>query len=390
MSRTPDRRVADGRARARGFSLVEIMVALLISAIVLLTVFFVFITNTEQYYRQEQVVQMQERMRFAMEYLKNDLRNAGRLTMVNGNLVVGPQQVQGVKAVQALELFEEDVAPGNLGQNGNGLRPDRLRILVDASGGVPLGVTSVSPDRVTVSPELQQRGAAAKQLVAAGARERFEALFADGSYVYLLHPPSGRYSMVPVRSSTFQDAGPTIEITEDSLMGATCGAGECMVNPVQIIEYRVAVDPDDAQRTNLYRRPIHAVTEQPMDPAVIIAEYVVDMQLWGTYDIGVPGLPQIPADPNPTDTQGNWPAGTESARLNQSPHRVRAMNVLLAVRTPREDKSFVAAPGRAVAADQRVAADRTWFDVLPGDDTGLARVSTLVSEVETPNLNRGI
>ena len=57
------------RRGGRGFSLVEIMVALLISAIVLLTVFFVFVTNTEHYYRQEQVVQMQERMRFALNGL---------------------------------------------------------------------------------------------------------------------------------------------------------------------------------------------------------------------------------------------------------------------------------------------------------------------------------
>ncbi len=378
------------RRGGRGFSLVEIMMALIISAIVMLTVFFVFITNTEQYYRQEQIVQMQERMRFALEYLKNDVRNAGRLSMVNGNVLAGTRQVQGAIDIQAVELFEGDAAPANLNGDGNGLEPDRLRLLVDASGGVPLGVLTVGGDRLKVAPEALQRGAAAKAMVANGGQARFESIYAAGNYVYITHPSSGRFSMVPIRAAAFQDDGPVVEIEQDSLMAADCGAGECTVNPVQWVEYAVAVDPLDATKTNLYRRQIDASGGDVIEPAVIIAEHVVNLQVWGMYDQGLVGVPDIPADPNPRDDVGNWPAASESARMNQSPHRLRSMKLLLAVRTPREDKTLEAAPDRAVAANLRVAADRTWFDVVPGEGTGLARVATLVSEVETPNLNRGI
>ena len=64
------------RHHSHGFTLIELMVATLLSSVVLMAVYFVFITNTQQYYVQEQLVRMQESMRFGMEYLKNDLRNA--------------------------------------------------------------------------------------------------------------------------------------------------------------------------------------------------------------------------------------------------------------------------------------------------------------------------
>ena len=85
MSKGMTMKSAAHRRRAAGFTMVELLIALFLSSVVMLAVYFVFISNTEQYYRQEQIVQMQENMRFALEHLKNDMRNAGRLTVVNGN-----------------------------------------------------------------------------------------------------------------------------------------------------------------------------------------------------------------------------------------------------------------------------------------------------------------
>ncbi len=59
----------------------------MLSGAVLTSIYFVFISNSRQYYTQEQIVQMQESMRFALEYLKNDLRNAGQMALVNGTAV---------------------------------------------------------------------------------------------------------------------------------------------------------------------------------------------------------------------------------------------------------------------------------------------------------------
>jgi prepilin-type N-terminal cleavage/methylation domain-containing protein len=376
----------------QGFTLIEIMIALLLSSIVLLTVFYVFVQNTEQYYRQEQVVQMQERMRFALEYVKNDLRNTGRLAMVNGRVPMGAKQTQGVINQAAVELFEDDIPAANLNADSNGLRPDRIRLAVDASGATPIAVVRVDGAAITVAPVDQQSGARARALLDPAARARFEAQYVPGYYVYLLHPPSGKYAMLPLDDVAFNAGRPTLDMAAGSPMDAVCSSGECTVNPVQMVEYAVAEDPDREDKTNLVRRRIDVRDDSVLQPEVIIAEYVVNLQLWGTYDRRLPlGVgPDIPADPDLTDTLGNWPAADEQARMNASPHRLRSMNVLLAVRTPREDPSFVQAPDRRINVDDRIAADRIWFEVNPAAETGYARVTTLVTEVETPNLDRGI
>ncbi|MEZ4471150.1 MAG: prepilin-type N-terminal cleavage/methylation domain-containing protein [bacterium] len=132
------------RRRPAGFTMVELMMALLLSSIVLLAIYFVFISNTEQYYRQEQIVQMQESMRFALEHLKTDLRNAGRLTVVNGTPrgtdagFCRPQE-----GLTAIRLFDNELTgdrpdfPAIVADIGNRIRPDRLRLLVDGSGATP-------------------------------------------------------------------------------------------------------------------------------------------------------------------------------------------------------------------------------------------------------------
>ena len=126
--------------------------------------------------------------------------------------------------------------------------------------------------------------------------------------------------------------------------------------------------------------------------ALNVAEYAINLQVWGTYDArpAATGPPSMPVDPNPTDDVGNWAnTANEADVFNTSPHRIRALNVLLATRSAREDAELHTAPDKAKAPAQRLAADRTWFDVTPegaGVNPNYARVTTLTARVETPNL----
>ena len=145
------------RSRRGGFTFVELLIAGFIGAVVLVVTYLVFTANSRQYYVQEQIVQMQESMRFAVEYLKNDLRSAGRLSVVNGinrfdgrnQLGRDPQFCRFRSGYQAIELFEERGTPNVLMRYDNLLRPDRLRLLVDASGGAPLTVNRIQGQTVT-------------------------------------------------------------------------------------------------------------------------------------------------------------------------------------------------------------------------------------------------
>lgn len=64
-------------AGQRGFSIVELMIALTIGAIILAAVSMVFISSKQGYTTQDRLARLQENARFAMHFLVKDLRNAG-------------------------------------------------------------------------------------------------------------------------------------------------------------------------------------------------------------------------------------------------------------------------------------------------------------------------
>src|SRR3990167_11453898 len=69
--------MAGDRKRSTGFSLVELMVALVISLLIGIAVLQVFLSSKNTYRLQETMGQLQENGRFAVNYLANDLRMSG-------------------------------------------------------------------------------------------------------------------------------------------------------------------------------------------------------------------------------------------------------------------------------------------------------------------------
>lgn len=65
------------RRNPRGFSLIELMVAMLIGSIVLIAVSQVFITSKSTHQLEEGLARVQENGRFALEFLAQDIRMAG-------------------------------------------------------------------------------------------------------------------------------------------------------------------------------------------------------------------------------------------------------------------------------------------------------------------------
>lgn len=384
--------------------MVELLIAGLLSALVLLSIYFVFIGNTTQYYRQEQVVQMQESMRFALEYLKNDLRNAGRLGLMRGaEPGRDPRLCTPRPRLAAVTLCEgADADLARLRVNGNELEPDRVRLLGDSGGGVMLRTASVRPERVVLAAAIDQPTVSARALV--GSRARLERLFEPGTLVAVRAPGhANSLDVVEVAGVAFNAAGSVITLVEplcNDPAGVVapalsfCG-GECLISPVQAVEYAVRPDPESGTATRLVRRVLPGDAELTAcgarpDPVeeLVMAEMAIDLQVWGLFASDGP-VPTLPEDPDPTDTRGNLLDREEAVLFRDELPRLRTFNVMLAVRTPREDVDFVVTVGRREGADDRVAFDRTWFEVDPVEDTGFARVATSSAAVDALNLVPG-
>jgi prepilin-type N-terminal cleavage/methylation domain-containing protein len=64
----------------RGFTLVEILVVLVIMGLVCAAVYTTFISTQRQAYTQDEVVEVQQNLRAALDYMMRDIRMAGFLT----------------------------------------------------------------------------------------------------------------------------------------------------------------------------------------------------------------------------------------------------------------------------------------------------------------------
>lgn len=379
-------RRAAHRRTGRGFTLVELLIAGLMSALVLLSVYFVFIANTTQYYRQEQIVQMQESMRFAVELMKNDLRNAGRLAIVRGDgQGRDPRLCTERLGSRAVQLFEDEPdVPDVLTRLQNGLSPDRVRLTVDAGAAIMMRTRQVTPDQIVLAPAVEQPTTEARAVAAS--EQRFRAQFRAGMYVSV-SAPGNAFDMVPIADVGFAAAGSTITLSQpvcpDNRI-RTCGQS-CLVGVAQLVEYAVVEHEDDETRTDLLRRVIDARNGRtPLEGlSLTVAEYVVDLQVWG--------LDRDAAATSMVNEQERDPAreDVEGAQAFENIQSLRGLGVLLAARTPREDAEFVVAPDRAVPVNDRRASERAWFDVSDAPGSGLARVATLKAQVEATNLYRG-
>ena len=61
----------------RGFSLIELLIALAVTSILLVGIFNIFLSQHKAYTSQDQIVEMQENVRAAMDIMSRDIRMAG-------------------------------------------------------------------------------------------------------------------------------------------------------------------------------------------------------------------------------------------------------------------------------------------------------------------------
>ena len=121
--------------RQRGFSLVELMVAVTIGLIILAAVSGIFVTSKTTYNTQDNLARLQENARFAIHYLADDVRKAGYSgcleSVVNTQINLNNPTAFNFNAKIALEGMD-NTASGNWFPSSTVLTPTNLRPGTDA------------------------------------------------------------------------------------------------------------------------------------------------------------------------------------------------------------------------------------------------------------------
>ena len=389
----------------RGFSLVELLVAVAIAGFVLTAIFAVLTTSSRTFRIQSDVAASMDRLNFAMDTIKSDLRRTGYLAVPNDSLTSFANSTRVCQntsfraglggPLHALRWWDggAEYQPSSVDRVMVDGAPDRLQLLgafrTDGSwviGAAPSGGSNIS---------IERRNGATND----------SAEYAFEGAILALQAPTGGVQFLRMRTGegTVQDdpisAGAFVARALDSVQGTSGdGSDVCRfesianqnltITPLHFIRYTVRQDLQQ-ESTVLVREEV-AWDGSVLD-SYIVARNVVDFQVWFDRDgAGIGVAPQIDVDSatglrDVTDDLGSMPTSWLSGSALAQPELARYAYVQLSVRL---DTSVpgLNIPDDSVGLRNAVeiidAEDGRW--VRSGENT---RVLTMRAEVELTNIS---
>ncbi len=392
----------------RGFTLIELLVAMVLMSLVIIATFAFMSSMSGVFYSQDMIVDAQSSARFALDFVSMDVRRAGYLATPSAaadNLVC-PKPTTINVPVRAIDI--EDGATRSLDNNqvfGTGaphfnrnIEPDRLVLMGSFDAPDMFKLDGVNASTARLNPQ------SAARVLGNGTPQENEAAFANifiAGRVVRVSDVDGTAQFGVINSANFGGGTPTVNISglvvnsgslACGLQGVSGQSYELAV--LNIYEYRVinrgdgTVEPEmDLIRTELRASGAPLTLPGGGVNQVPVAEYVVDFQVLAFGD-RAGGLTPVMA----ADQQGDDQGSLDIAFLDRTPdslanwQRIREMQIVLSVRTPREDPnmSHIQRQAENGARGTNYGLLAT-FD-MDGDPFTAAHVVTLSTRVEVPNL----
>jgi hypothetical protein len=408
------------RGAVRGFTLVELMVALTGGLFVSVMVFTLAKDSSRFYMREARVADATLAAVTGFERLRADLTRISFMTSPNirrdvqnarlcGNPSGWPQELQ---RLAGLRIQPDTPAPNAL-LTANGLAPDAIQISGNFRGSdvfAMSGVVAVGGGyRVNLQTKIgalnrldyNGRGAAQKDLL--------DSLFPKGAALRIVDE-AGKVQYGQIADTSVL-GGPAVmlalspALTLRAATSTNCGltaSSVGYVNVVNFVRYQVRAlttpeaitaygplatsgqTPWETNRTNLVRQEVD-VTGAPMANTMeeIVAEYAVDLSFGltvaQTITNGVPTQLASIAAGNAAIVNWAGDVTTTAGLANQGPHRVRALRVRLAVRSREPDRDLNIVTGGSVAPGLYR------FSLAANGASLFARVRTLQAEIALHN-----
>ncbi len=386
--------------RRAGFTLVELMVALTIGALVVAAVFSLGGASSRHFQEQQRVGVTQRSVRNAMERLRRDFSRAGYLHVSANNApTVRTCNIPAIPTqVPAVQFVDSDAASNTVldtvNRTANRVSADRVRLTGAYATGDQFLVRTFNSagNQVFLQTNwLAFRRNFVNQASSSIDVNRFNEVFRDGRMLHI-ETPNRTHFFVNIVGRSIDAAGTTarIDITPGVGLDNPCldGLGRgALVTPISEVEYVIAGTPVGSTlapnaldvsgpNTRLERRELDMVADTPLaGTARTVLEYAVDFNVDWIVDTNlVVGNP-----PNLVRLNG----AAAQATLNATPWQVRSAIVSIAARTPEQDPRF---PWPDTwGAGRPVGAPLNRYQVFPGRP-GAARVRTMTTEIQMPNL----
>ena len=338
-------------SRARGLTLVEVLVTVTLATIMVAGVYMIYNKSVLAFRVENQVMTMQDRLRFGLEHLKRDIRRAGFLatpnSLVDSNICPPPTY-----ALRAVTIAADDGDVVFPGVNVN-LAPSSITLFGDFFSGQVYRTTGIVGNLVYME----------KTANFPSTELEFERIFCGPTCAapnrYLRIVTSDQFEvMLPIIAVNY--SGLYVELSQNVPKvgsGNRCGItslGEGLeVNVTGFVRYRIAFDTrpnapvngdDDWLKTDLVREEldIDGATEMA-ETQLVIADYAMDLQFYDFgFDIsGASAWPEMQYFPLVTDVLSGANAGVLNNTANATPETLRIMTVKLSIRGDAEDPSHL-------------------------------------------------
>ncbi len=390
------------RVRRRGFTLLEIMVALIAGVITITVIYTLSRGSTRVLSEQHRIAQTQTALRMAMEQVRADIERAGLFASPNSD--AEPACATAAGRFQAL-IFDDDQYTAAI--------PNAAEHFVQADGLVLVGnyVTSGSYMLTGISDNTGSQ--VAFQPTWQSFRRDFgvpfndsayERAFADDRWVHIT-TLQGQNFYAKVNGRGTAGAGPTIGIVPALSPGGLCTVGladGATIAPINAIEYAI-VDPTadtalaalvglrtgetrdlrnaiEGQPSVLVRREVDPLTRTVIDGTTrVVLEYAVEFDL--EFDVDTTSGPN--RAPTIAHIAGDTAESTLGSEAAATPQRLRTVQIRMSARTPDAESSqpWVARADADAPLTRYYARAGTAAQGLPS-----SRVRTAVATVIVPNV----
>lgn len=395
------------RANA-GFTLIELMVALVISGFVIGAMYSIGSASSRHFQVQHQVANMQSALRFAMMQVKRDVMRAGYMATPLDNrnfrecgLFAQSANVNfgGNGWMAGVSSYRNNVAPNNVvdptGNNAaNGFTHDQVTLIGNyATSNEYPGIVGGGPGQntitLTINPVttwhsiLTDFGWDANGLATPVVNQGLVQRAFPQNGLIRLETTGGQRHYATLAAAAIV-AGNTISMTFAPPVPNSCDMSGGRVAPLQVIRYGAELSAANgitsdratgqiAQLVRTQRQPINMNVVMPGSVPRVVLDYLAAFNLEFT-------LTQPTGNGNADlYTIGNSLDRTEDAlRVNADPDLIRAISVALSVRAPSTD------PGTRFVNCANLQCFQISAEAGPGGPA--ARVRTLRAEIFVPNI----